>query len=76
VEQRNAYLRAREEQKKERDAKELELEDLIQSKLDGGEDPTTTEQELVAFRAQPDELKETPSLTVKREFVLCVDTLG
>ena len=60
VEQRLIFLKAKDEQKREREAKELEYEDQIQAKIDAAEDITHLEQELQTYRVQPNELKEPP----------------
>jgi hypothetical protein len=54
------YLKARDEQRKEREAKELEFEEQIAAKQEQGEDTLPLETELKNYRESLEEVKETP----------------
>ncbi|CAD8142533.1 unnamed protein product [Paramecium octaurelia] len=71
IEQRSQYLILKENQDKERSAKEAEFEERLES-----EDPAVIEQEKQAYLASLEPLLEPSFAQQKKEYVFCIDTLG
>ncbi|CAD8138112.1 unnamed protein product [Paramecium pentaurelia] len=71
IEQRQQYLILKENQDKERSAKEAEFEERLES-----EDLAIIEQEKQAYLASLEPLLEPSFTQQKKEYVFCIDTLG
>ncbi|CAD8127048.1 unnamed protein product [Paramecium sonneborni] len=71
IEQRSQYLILKENQDKERSAKEAEFEERLES-----EDPAVIEQEKQAYLAGLEPLLEPSFAQQKKEYVFCIDSLG
>jgi hypothetical protein len=76
LENRLAYLAKKSTQDKLIEEKKLEFENNMRLRQENNEDTSDLVEEFEAFNESLAEIKESPFLSFKEEYIVCMDTLG